>query len=275
MSVWFDARVDRIQRAIDAVLPAECSNRLYRSRGSTGHFFVVLSGSDREPGQYLLYDAERAALQPIGGLRPWIDSATQGTRSFHRVAARDGLPNPVYLTHPPGASPSEPLPAVPLVHGGPYLRGSTLDWAVKQGGVDAGRVCMMGGSYGGYAALMAPISHPSVFRCAVAFAVVTDLHLMYSAEWSDLSEAAKRYSMPVLIGDPVKDEKRLNAASPLLRAAEIKVPVLLGHGEFDQHVPSAHSNQFLRAAREGGVAVTCAIASSTWMTRRAPWLGSS
>ena len=306
MSAWFDARLDKIQRSIDAALPVDRNNRLYCGRCASSRFFVVLSRSDREPGQYLLYDAERTALEPIGALRPWIDAAKQGTRSFHRVAARDGLSIPLYATHPPGASATEALPAVLLVHGGPWVRGAhlgwqaeaqflasrgyrvlqpefrgstgygdklfragfrqwgaamqddladVLAWAVKQGGVDAGRVCIMGSSYGGYAALMAPISHPGAFRCAVAFAAVADLHLLYSADWSDISEASKRYSMPVLIGDPVKDQKRLAGASPLLRAGEIKVPVLLGHGDLDRRVPMAHAKQFLRAAREGGVSV--------------------
>jgi dipeptidyl aminopeptidase/acylaminoacyl peptidase len=305
-SYWFDERLAGVQHGVDAALPSGRMNRLFCGRCESSRFVVVRSSSDRQPGEYYLFDREKSSLQRIGAERPWIDEATQGRRSFHRVAARDGLPLPVYVTRPASAPSNKPLPAVVLVHGGPWVRGSSLEWdpeaqflasrgylvlqpefrgsrgygwqlfhegwkqwgqamqtdladtvqwAVRQGWVDPQRVCVMGASYGGYAALMAPIATPGVFRCAVSLAGVTDIDLMYGVGWSDASEEWRRYGMPLLIGDRDKDAKMLAEASPLHRVAEIKIPLLVAQGSLDRRVPLEHESRFVDAARRAGVQV--------------------
>lgn len=305
LTYWFDAGFDKLQRSLDAALP-DRRNRILCGRCETTRMLVVRSQSDRQPSEYFLYDREKPSLQPIGAERPWIDAATQGRRTLHRVPMRDGLVVPVVVTHPPGARDDQPLPTVVLVHGGPWLRGGdllwdaqaqflatrgwrvlqpefrgsdgygwklfragfkewggamqddlvdTLQWAGAQKLVDTRRACLMGSSYGGYAALMAPVVHPGVFRCAVAFAAVTDIALMYELNNSDASEAARTYGMPQLIGDPKADAERLRKASPLVRAGELKLPVLLGYGGEDVRVPKEHATRFVSAARSAGVAV--------------------
>lgn len=306
MSYWFDDALQQLQLGIDAALPAARSNRLYCGRCTTSRHIVVRSSSDRQPAEYFLFDRAKGVLQAIGAARPWIAEATQGRRSLHRIEARDGLKLPVYLTRPAGTAEGRPLPAVVLVHGGPWVRGAnlaweaeaqflasrgylviqpefrgsegygfalfragwkqwgramqhdledTLRWAAQQRLADASRVCVVGASYGGYAALMAPIATPGVFRCAASFAGVTDITRMYDITWSDLSEAARRYSMPVLIGSPDADAAQLDAASPLKRAGEIKVPLLVAHGALDRRVPIAHARAFVDAAKKADVAV--------------------
>jgi dipeptidyl aminopeptidase/acylaminoacyl peptidase len=306
MSYWFDDEINKIQRSVDRALPAGRSNRLHCGRCETSRFFVVESRSDRQPGEYFLYDREKVSIESIGASMPWIDEATQGTRSYHRVTTRDGLSMPVYVTHPAGTQPTTPLPAIVLVHGGPWVRGSSLSWdaeaqflasrgyrvlqpefrgssgygsklfraswkqwgltmqddlvdavqwAAKQGLVDVNKVCLTGGSYGGYASLMAPIATPGVFKCAASFAGVTDIDLMYSITWSDFSQDYKRFGMPILVGDRVKDAAQLARTSPLKRVAEIKVPVLLAHGGFDVRVPIKHATEFFDAARAAGVQI--------------------
>lgn len=128
MSVWFDERMQQLQRGLDAALPAGRSNRIYCGRCETTRFFVVRSSSDRQPGEYYLFDRDKGTLARIGAARPWIDEATQGRRTMHRVAMRDGLKIPVVVTDPPGAKPGEALPAVVLVHGGPWVRGTSVRW---------------------------------------------------------------------------------------------------------------------------------------------------
>ena len=303
-SYWFDDQIDGIQQSIDKALPVGRSNRLHCGRCQSSRFFVVESRSDQQPGEYFLYDREKVSMQRIGAARPWVDEAKQGKRSYHRVTTRDGLSMPVYVTHPVGSKPTDALPAVVLVHGGPWVRGSSLvweaeaqfvasrgyrvlqpefrgssgygskhfraswkqwgltmqddlvdavQWASKQGLVDPSKVCVAGGSYGGYASLMAPIATPGVFKCAASFAGVTDIDLLYAITWSDFSEEYKRFGMPVLVGDRVKDAAQLARTSPLKRAAEIKVPVLLGHGSYDLRVPIKHATDFYDAARAAGV----------------------
>ena len=306
MSYWFDERMEGIQKRVDAGLPQGRSNRLYCGHCQTSRFYVVRSASDRQPGEFYLYDHEKASLQLIGPSRPWIDEATQGRRSFHRVQARDGLLVPVFVTHPAGAANDKPLPTVVVVHRGPFVRGDDLlwdaeaqflasrgyrvlspefrgsigfghrhfeagwkqwgdgmlndladvvQWAAREKLTDPGRVCITGGSYGGYAALMSPIAHPGTYRCAASFAGVVDPKMMYDVTWSDLQQDSLRHFFPVVMGDPDKDAALLLTHSPLKRVAEIKVPVLLAHGGADRRVPVVHAREFARAAESAGVKV--------------------
>ena len=128
-------------------------------------------------------------------------------------------------------------------------------WAAQQGLSDPRRVCLMGASYGGYASLMSLIRHPQVYRCGVSFAGVTDIGLLYTARWGDIGDQSKRFTMPVLVGDPKADAELLKAASPLARVAEIQRPVLLAWGLLDRRVPPEHADRFVKAARAAGVKI--------------------
>lgn len=128
VTLWFDERLAKVQARVDASLPPDRYNRLICGRCEDSSTFVVLSYGDREPGELLIYDSAAARLLRMGSIRPWLNEASQGRRSTYRVPARDGLPLPVVLTHPPGQDAKAPLPAVMLVHGGPWLRGSDRLW---------------------------------------------------------------------------------------------------------------------------------------------------
>lgn len=129
MSLWFDANLQALQPSIDAALPKGRANRIYCGRCESSRFFVILSTSDRQPGEYFLFDRSNGTLERLGVVRPRIDEASQGKQTLHRVAARDGLSLPVYVTHPPGSDAQQALPAVVLVHGGPWVRGARLGWS--------------------------------------------------------------------------------------------------------------------------------------------------
>ncbi|MEK8049587.1 alpha/beta fold hydrolase [Ideonella sp. DXS22W] len=122
-------------------------------------------------------------------------------------------------------------------------------WAVAQGIADPKRVCLIGASYGGYAALMGLVKDPGLYRCAVQWVGVTDPMLMYEATWSDITDAAKAYGYPQLIGDPKADAAMLAANSPLKQAARIQAPVLMAYGEKDQRVPLVHGEKLRDALR--------------------------
>lgn len=305
MTLWFSDKLQRLQAAVDGALPGRF-NTLACGRCESSAFYVVHSRSDQHPGEYHLFDATRRTLTRLGTERPWLDPATQARRSFHWIAARDGLQMPVVVTHPAGRGDKEALPTVLLVHGGPWARGGSrawdaesqflasrgwrvlapefrgssgfgarlfnaglrqwgramqddlvdaLDWAVREGLVDKDRVCIYGGSYGGYAALMAPATHPGRFRCAASFAGVTDIRQMFSSVVGDWSRDARSLSLVEWIGDPVKDAEALRRVSPVERVAEIKVPVLLVQGSLDQRVPQEQADLFTKAARAAGVAL--------------------
>ncbi|HXD05876.1 MAG TPA: prolyl oligopeptidase family serine peptidase [Burkholderiaceae bacterium] len=123
-------------------------------------------------------------------------------------------------------------------------------WAVKSAHVDAGRICIAGASYGGYAAMMGLVREPQIYQCGVNWVGITDPALMFDLPYSDISEDEKRFGLPVLIGDPKKDPELFRKISPVAQAARITKPVLMAYGSFDRRVPMEHGKQ-LRSALAG------------------------
>lgn len=102
-------------------------------------------------------------------------------------------------------------------------------WAITQGIAPADRICIYGGSYGGYAALMGVVREPDLYRCAIGSAGVYDLELMLTSADVPDSRSGRTYLNRVL-GDNPAD---LRARSPVYNAERIKAPVLLIHGKAD------------------------------------------
>jgi dipeptidyl aminopeptidase/acylaminoacyl peptidase len=127
-----------------------------------------------------------------------------------------------------------------------------MDFAVKQGWVDPKRVCIAGASYGGYSTLMGLAKEPDRYACGVAWVGVSDPRLMYTAFWSDISDDAKLYTMPEMIGDLDKDAAMLKAHAPVELAARIKSPVLLAYGGKDERVPIEHGEAMRKALIKAG-----------------------
>ena len=128
-----------------------------------------------------------------------------------------------------------------------------LAWAVREGHADGKRVCIAGGSYGGYAVLMGLARHGEQFRCGAAWSSVTDPRLLF--KWrrdSAVGSEDREYSYPLLIGDPVADAAMLDANTPVLLAARIKTPVFLAHGGADERVPLVHGERMRDALVAAG-----------------------
>ena len=126
----------------------------------------------------------------------------------------------------------------------------SVKWAVGKGIADPQRVCIMGGSYGGYAALMGLVNDPGLYRCGIAYAAVTDIPAMFESGMtvlSDIHEDYMQYGVPELIGDLNKDAAQFSATSPLKQAARITAPLLMAHGGSDRRVPAPHFRR-LRSA---------------------------
>ena len=102
---------------------------------------------------------------------------------------------------------------------------------VDNGTSDPNRLCVVGWSYGGYAALMSVIENPDMYKCAVSIAGVTDP----KAILNDKSRFVGYSAVKAFFGD---NEDILEQGSPQKRAEEIKVPVLLFQGERDINVPA-------------------------------------
>lgn len=121
---------------------------------------------------------------------------------------------------------------------------------IREGIADGKRICIVGGSYGGYAALWGLIKTPELYKCGVSFAGVTDIAYMYS-DWSDTSfDKVSRQIMAFRVGDLGDSAKLFDPVSPLKHADRIVAPVLLMHGEDDERVPISHGKKMLRALQE-------------------------
>jgi dipeptidyl aminopeptidase/acylaminoacyl peptidase len=118
-------------------------------------------------------------------------------------------------------------------------------WLAAEGIADPKRVCMMGASYGGYAALWAAVRNPDLYRCAISFAGVTDVRAILKYDGRMLM--APRYSK--LWRRKVRGEEKrdLAAISPLQQAAKIAIPVLIAHGEKDTNVPVDQATKLIAA----------------------------
>jgi dipeptidyl aminopeptidase/acylaminoacyl peptidase len=83
--------------------------------------FIVRSMSDRSRGAFWFYDDKSGDLRKLADVTPWLVEENLAPMKPVRITARDGLELPAYLTLPPGKE-AKDLPAVLLVHGGPWAR---------------------------------------------------------------------------------------------------------------------------------------------------------
>ncbi len=110
-------------------------------------------------------------------------------------------------------------------------------WAVRQGLADKERICIHGGSYGGYASLMAVVKEPELYKCAIPDAGVYSLPLMWKkGDYWDNPEAARAF-LTDFIGD---DDKELRQYSPAFHVDKIKAALFFIHGKNDVRVPIDH-----------------------------------
>lgn len=127
-----------------------------------------------------------------------------------------------------------------------------LAFAIKSGQVDPKRVCIAGGSYGGYSALMGAVRNDNQYKCAVAWVAVTDPSYLSTVFWDDSSDDQRKFSIPLTVGDPKKDASMLDANSPLKHASKIKIPVMLAYGGKDRRVPLVHGEEMRDALTAAG-----------------------
>ena len=123
---WIDPAMNAVQADVDKTL-ANTANLIEVPARPEMPWVLVTAFSDVQPRMLLLYNTETKVFKRIGSERPAIKAAQMGTQEVVRYKARDGLMIPAWLTIPPGGKRTG-LPLVVLVHGGPYVRGSSWGW---------------------------------------------------------------------------------------------------------------------------------------------------
>jgi dipeptidyl aminopeptidase/acylaminoacyl peptidase len=114
-----------------------------------------------------------------------------------------------------------------------------VEWLVKNGISDKARICILGGSYGGYAALMGAVKTPDLFKCAISINGVSDILKLLKGDTGGFKEEVTAR----LIGDLDKDYERLKTTSPYYNVEKITAPILLIHAKDDQRVDYRQSTR--------------------------------
>lgn len=141
-----------------------------------------------------------------------------------------------------------------------------LAYLKAQGIVDAKRACIMGASYGGYAALAGVTLQQGLYRCAVAVAGVSDVAKMAA---SDIIQSDFDRTMKQSIDEEIGVHKDLRPISPITFAAQADAPILLIHGKDDTVVPYVQSTDMASALRRAGkpVELVTLPGEDHWLSR--------
>jgi dipeptidyl aminopeptidase/acylaminoacyl peptidase len=126
-----------------------------------------------------------------------------------------------------------------------------VKWAIDQGIADADRVCIYGGSYGGYATMAGLTYTPDLYKCGINYVGVTDLPLLFDT--APDSWAAGEEQMKVMVGDPKTEKEFLEEWSPANHADKIKAPVFMAYGLRDPRVNIRHAQVMENAMEDAGV----------------------
>lgn len=303
-TIWkaVDPAVEEDLRELSALAPGDL---FLADRDRDDRTWIVGFRSDRLPVRYYRWDRPTRRGRLLFSERPRLERFQLAEMRPIAFRARDGLLIRGYVTLPPGKV-TRRLPAVVLVHGGPWdrvrwgfdawaqwlanrgyavvqpnYRGSTgygkaflhaadkqwgramqrdlsdtVRWAVAEGIADGSRVAIMGGSYGGYATLVAAAFTPALFRCGIDIVGPSDLRTLlesFPPYW-----ARVRTVMEQRVGNPAdpREAAALRAVSPLFRADRIRMPLLVAQGGNDPRVPRGESDRMVDAiARRGGAVV--------------------
>lgn len=301
---WMDEGRRKLQALVDQALPG----RINVLQFSSSPRVFVSSRSDTESARWYLLDSRSGELASMLSVRPELDARRVPATENLTLRSRDGLALHSHVLRPPQAPAGVPLPAIVLVHGGPWVRGpvwgdaygdmalarwlasrgylvllpgfrgstgfgrqfvqaargqfgqrmqddldDAIDALVQRGDADPARLCIMGGSYGGYASLMAVARSPDRYRCAVAGFPVSDLALLLSSDWSDLSRRKEAREFWIdMVGDPARDRAALDAVSPRYLAARIKAKVMIHAGMHDSRTPLEQSEAMRDALKKAG-----------------------
>ncbi len=135
-----------------------------------------------------------------------------------------------------------------------------IQYLIEEGIADPERVCIMGGSYGGYATLAGMVFTPELYACGVNIVGVSNIITLLNsipAYWGPI-----RQMLTLRVGDPDDEEQRaqLERQSPINHVENIQRPLLIVHGANDPRVRQSEADQIVVAMREAGLPVEYILA---------------
>jgi dipeptidyl aminopeptidase/acylaminoacyl peptidase len=285
-----------ILKALQSSFPDQVVS--FSNSTADGNLIVFTVRSDRNPGEFFMYDRKAGKATYLASVRQWVDPEKMAPMKAIQYTARDGRSIHGWLTLPKGSE-GKNLPMIINPHGGPYgpyddwgynpevqlfasrgyavlqpnFRGSggfgkeftesgyrqwggtmqddvtdATQWAIEQGIADAERICIYGGSYGAYAALMGVAKEPDLYQCAIGFVGVYDLKTMYK-----LGDIRERDSGIDFLEEVLgTSESELAQRSPARQASKIKVPIVVVAGAEDRRTPPAQSEILVEQMKQAG-----------------------
>jgi dipeptidyl aminopeptidase/acylaminoacyl peptidase len=121
---------------------------------------------------------------------------------------------------------------------------AAVEHAIARPEIDGTRICIVGGSYGGFSALASVIRHKTRYRCAASLNGVTDVPFSFAGDdCADTEGCLEEFAL--IVGDPETELDKLIEISPAYHVDEIHTPVFVIYGTEDRRVDPDHSHRLL------------------------------
>jgi len=136
-------------------------------------------------------------------------------------------------------------------HWGDLIQQDIVDasrWLAQQSDINGSKMCIMGGSFGAYSAVMSASLAPKLFKCVVANAGIYDLPLMFEKGDVQTTFDGLYYLNDVLGSDIGLLEK----FSPVNRVEQLQASLLIAHGVKDKRAPFVHAKRLRNAMKQAG-----------------------
>ncbi|MEY4463166.1 MAG: hypothetical protein RLZZ81_137 [Pseudomonadota bacterium] len=134
-----------------------------------------------------------------------------------------------------------------------------VNWAIKNNIVDSDKVCIMGGSYGGYATLVGLTMTPDVFACGVDVVGMSDLLTHVQSKAPYMTPLLSLYKTRIGPWDTEEEKEFLRQRSPINFIDNIKKPLFIAQGAHDVRVVQAQSDKIVNAMKANHIPVVYAI----------------
>jgi len=131
-----------------------------------------------------------------------------------------------------------------------------VNWAIREGIADHGKVAILGGSYGGYAALVGLTLTPDVFACAVDIVGPSNLVTLLNTIPPYWEPGIAMFTTRVGDHRTEEGQRFLESRSPLTFVNRIRRPLLIGQGANDPRVKQSEADQIVTAMQRQGIPVT-------------------